>query len=87
MLSQPGLMNFTAFEDLCKWLLMDDQYTSRAGCSILQLATSPRQKFGEVYAPEHTKGKLIIPHSSARTAGKLLSSVPPAQPVTTFQEK
>lgn len=76
MLSQTGLINFTAFEDLSKWLLMirtqagqDNQYS--AGCSP--------QNFREVSIPEHTKTKLNIPHSSVRTTGKPMPSVPPAQ--------
>lgn len=75
-LSQTGLVNFTAFEDLREWLLMirtqagqDDQYS--AGCSP--------QNFGEASTPVHTKNKLNNLHSSVRTTGKPLPSVPLAQ--------
>lgn len=77
--SQPGRINFTALEDLCKWLLM---INTQAGQDDQYCLCIPQQKFGEVSTPEHTKGKLIIPRSSVRTTGKWPSSVLPAQPLS-----
>lgn len=81
MLSWPGLINFTAFEGY--WWSIHKQgrtINTVAGCI-------PQQEFGEVPTPGHTKGNLIIPYSSVRTTGKLLSSVPSAQPLSLYSRR